>query len=311
MPLDKQQLIQENNTNFPNNNSQFITPALLRQFNADMIDSMQLTQSMSEYAKLNAANQFTGNQTITGNLNVTGVISASVLYVQTETASVIYSSGSNQLGDELTDVQTLSGSVKIQGTLLLNGQPISTSSVSVDTGSLVTTASFNQYTQSTDLRLNSLETNSASVNVSISNLNQTTASLNTSVTALNQFTASQNLLNGTFATTGSNTFTGNQIIDRASKLYTNGIYWTDVTAGFNNLEIINQGGGNLDFASLNGGRMRVVNTPLQLTGSVLSSNSDISTSANIYAANLTGSGVTPEGTISSSAQIMQKILLLM
>ncbi len=171
MPLDKQQLIQENNTNFPNNNSQFITPALLRQFNADMIDSMQLTQSMSEYAKLNAANQFTGNQTITGNLNVTGVISASVLYVQTETASVIYSSGSNQLGDELTDVQTLSGSVKIQGTLLLNGQPISTSSVSVDTGSLVTTASFNQYTQSTNLRLNSLETNSASVNVSISNLN--------------------------------------------------------------------------------------------------------------------------------------------
>ncbi len=84
MPLDKQQLIQENNTNFPNNNTQFITPALLRQFNADMIDSMQLTQSMSEYAKLNAANQFTGNQTITGNLNVTGVISASVLYVQTE-----------------------------------------------------------------------------------------------------------------------------------------------------------------------------------------------------------------------------------
>ena len=42
-----------------------------------------------------------------------------------ETASVIFSTGSNQLGDELTDIQTLSGSVKIQGQLLINGIPLS------------------------------------------------------------------------------------------------------------------------------------------------------------------------------------------
>ena len=297
MSLNKQQLEAVNQANFPDNNSKFITPELLREFNTDMIDAIQLTGS---YATT-GSNTFVGNQTITGNLSVSGVISASVLYVQTETASVIYSSGSNQLGDELTDIQTLSGSVKIQGQLLINGVPL-TSGSTTDTGSLVTTASFNAYTQSTDLRLNSLETNSASVNVSISNLNGTTASLNTSVTALNQFTQSQAALNGTFATTGSNTFTGNQIIDRASKLYTNGIYWTDVTAGFNNLEIINQGGGNLDLAALNGGKVRIVNTPLVLTGSALSSSNDISTSANIYGANLTGSTL-PAGVISSSAQI--------
>ena len=298
MSLNKQQLEAVNQANFPDNNSKFITPELLREFNTDMIDAIQLTGS---YATT-GSNTFVGNQTITGNLSVSGVISASVLYVQTETASVIYSSGSNQLGDELTDIQTLSGSVKIQGQLLINGVPL-TSGSTTDTGSLVTTASFNAYTQSTNLRLNSLETNSASVNVSISNLNGTTASLNTSVTALNQFTQSQAALNGTFATTGSNTFTGNQVIDRAYKLYTNGIYWTDVTAGFNNLEIINQGGGNLDLAALNGGKVRIVNTPLVLTGSALSSSNDISTSANIYAANLTGSGVLPAGVISSSAQI--------
>ena len=298
MPLNKQQLEVVNQTNFPDNNSKLITPALLRDFNTDMIDAIQLTGS---YATT-GSNAFVGNQTITGNLSVSGVISASVLYVQTETASVIYSSGSNQLGDELTDIQTLSGSVKIQGQLLINGIPL-TSGSTTDTGSLVTTASFNAYTQSTNLRLNSLETNSASVNVSISNLNQATASLNTSVTALNQFTQSQAALNGTFATTGSNTFTGNQIIDRASKLYTNGIYWTDVTAGFNNLEIINQGGGNLDFASLNGGKIRFVSSSVNFLNSPISSSNDISTSANIYAANLTGSATIPAGTISSSAQI--------
>jgi uncharacterized coiled-coil protein SlyX len=290
MALNKQQLEVVNQTNFPDNNTQLITPALLRDFNTDMIDAIQLTGS---YATT-GSNTFVGNQTITGNLNVSGVISASVLYVQTETASVIYSSGSNQLGDELTDIQTLSGSVRVQGSLTVNGTPVLTSSA--DLTGFVTTSSFNAYTQSANQRLTSLETNSASVNVSITNLNQTTASLNTSVTNINQFTQSQAALNGTFATTGSNTFTGNQIIDRASKLYTNGIYWTDVTAGFNNLEIINQGGGNLDLAALNGGKVRIVNTPLVLTGSALSSSNDISTSANVYGANLTG-------TISSSAQI--------
>ena len=37
--LSKQALKVENNTNFPNNNTGYITPALLREFNTDMIDS--------------------------------------------------------------------------------------------------------------------------------------------------------------------------------------------------------------------------------------------------------------------------------
>jgi hypothetical protein len=295
MPLNKQQLEVVNQTNFPNNNGQLITPALLRDFNSDIIEAIQLTGS---YATT-GANTFVGNQTITGDLTVSGVISASVLHVQYETASVIFSTGSNQLGDELTDTQTLSGSVKVQGSLTVNGVPVLTGSVSVDTGSLVTTASFNAYTASNNQRVSSLEANSASVNISITNVNAATASLFTSVNSLNSFTASQLILNGQYATTGSNTFTGNQVIDRASKLYTNGIYWTDVTAGFNNLEIINQGGGNLDFASLNNGKIRFVSSSVNFLNSPISSSNDISTSANIYAANLTGSTL-PSGLLSSS-----------
>ena len=286
MPLNKQQLLQENVTNFPNNNDQLITPQLLREFNADMIDAMQLTQSMSEYAVLNGGNTFVGNQTMTGNLNVSGIISASVLHVQYETASVIFSTGSNQLGDELTDIQTLSGSVKIEGQLLINGIPL-TSGSTTNTGSLVTTASFNAYTSSNNQRVSSLEAN--------------TASVNTSITNLNSFTASQSSLNGTFATTGSNTFTGNQIIDKTKALYTNALYWTSSEVGYTNLEIINQGGGNLDFASLNGGKMRVVSTPLILTGSAISSSNDISTSANIYGANLTGSTINTASLVTTAS----------
>ena len=63
----------------------------------------------------------------------------------------------------------------------------------VNTGSLVSTASFNAYTSSTNNRLNNLENTSASVNVSISNLNSTTQSLNTSITNLNASSASQQI----------------------------------------------------------------------------------------------------------------------
>jgi hypothetical protein len=62
----------------------------------------------------------------------------------------------------------------------------------IDTGSLVTTASFNSYTQSTNIRLNNLESTSASVNVSISNLNSTTSSFATSISNLNSNSASVN-----------------------------------------------------------------------------------------------------------------------
>jgi hypothetical protein len=97
------------------------------------------------------SNTFIGNQIVSGNVNIAGNItaeSASFLYLRTiyETASIIFSSGSNQLGDELIDVQTLSGSVKVQGDLTVNGVPVQTSSF--DASGYLLTSSFNTYTQS-------------------------------------------------------------------------------------------------------------------------------------------------------------------
>ena len=77
--LTKQQLQVENNTNFPNNTTGYITPALLREFNSDMINSTVNQTDYSEdsasfsnrinFATLDTAslattgsNHFTGNQ---------------------------------------------------------------------------------------------------------------------------------------------------------------------------------------------------------------------------------------------------------
>jgi hypothetical protein len=64
------------------------------------------------------SNVFNGTQTISGSLNVTGEItalSASITYLETiyQTSSIIFSSGSNILGDEASDTQTLNGTVNI------------------------------------------------------------------------------------------------------------------------------------------------------------------------------------------------------
>jgi hypothetical protein len=108
----------------------------------------------------------------------------------------------NGLTNTLQTVQTGDGDnsplqlsltqVNITGSLTVNGQPIS-----VDTGSLVTTASFNAYT--------------SSVNTHLAGLDVETGSL-------------QNQING-LATTGSNVFVGNQTI--TGSLYQSGTFYAD------------------------------------------------------------------------------------
>ena len=107
----------------------------------------------------------------------------------------------------------------------------------INTGSLVTTASFNSYTSSNNQRVSSLESATASLNTSVTNLNSATSSLFTSASlALTTASVSGTTMtftkgNGTtfnvtlptgsgggtidtasFATTGSNTFRGDQIV---------------------------------------------------------------------------------------------------
>ena len=97
------------------------------------------------------SNNFVGQQNINGSVNVTGSVnitgtvtatSASFQYVTTtyETASVIYSSGSNQFGDASNDTQTLYGTVNLpNGPLVITGSVTSTTGFN---GNLTGTASY-------------------------------------------------------------------------------------------------------------------------------------------------------------------------
>ena len=114
--------------------------------------------------------EFSGSIIHTGSLDVLGDITASgnikatignfdtlntrVLHVTEESASVIFSSGSNILGDEASDVQTLNGTVNIPNLEFLAGNVVDT-----------------------DTRINNLNTFTSSQESINSNLNTFSASV--------------------------------------------------------------------------------------------------------------------------------------
>ena len=78
------------------------------------------------FARTDVANTFSATQTINADLFVSGTINAYKINTTIESSSVIFSSGSNILGDSTSDRQTLNGTVIISGSQQVTG------SVSVD-----------------------------------------------------------------------------------------------------------------------------------------------------------------------------------
>jgi len=214
-------------------------------YNFAVSGSEDITGSLWVRDKITATDISASNSISASNLYVRGRISAYELDVTIESSSIIFTSGSNILGDEANvDTQTLigrvivSGSLEVTGSTRINGNVDSTGSLKVTSDISSSTISgignVTLYSQSVDSRLDLLEnfsssqykadsasfqsqitTNSASFAAYSSSLVATFATnayVNSVSQSLNTFTASQDFKNTTFATTGSNSFNGNQII---------------------------------------------------------------------------------------------------
>jgi hypothetical protein len=79
--------------------------------NADKLDNYQA----SAFARLSASNIFSGSQTITGNLDISGRLTALEYYTQYVSSSIIYTSGSTQFGNSNDDLHSFSGSIFVSG----------------------------------------------------------------------------------------------------------------------------------------------------------------------------------------------------
>ena len=191
--------------------------------------------------------------TINGNLTVNGTASIAFLNVTYESASVIYSSGSNQFGDASNDTQTLWGTVDIK-----TGPVLVTGSLNVSggiTGSLLGTASY---------ATNALSSSYA-LTASFAQNAQTASYYNETDPVFVAKSAS-------LATTGSNIFRGNQTV--TGSLFTTGsntlIGSTTLTGSLNITGSTTQIGNN----SLLG------NTTL--SGSIIISGSTVTPTIQIY-----------------------------
>jgi hypothetical protein len=103
-----------------------------------------------------------------GNIFVQGGIEATYIKTIYETSSVIYSSGSNQLGDALSDNQILSGSTFVEGQLYVNKLNVTDQFAAINT-----------FTASTDQKLTSLISKTGSYATTGSNTFVDTQTINT------------------------------------------------------------------------------------------------------------------------------------
>lgn len=214
--------------------------------NLEVSGATTLTGSLVVSNAITASNMF-----LTNDLIVSGTLFANKVVTLIESSSIIFSSGSNILGDSVLDTQTLNGTIIMSGSSSLTGSMGITDNLSIGgnftaTGNISSStlsgvgnvtlysASVNNrltflegpFSTSVDLRLDQLEAFSSSLQtnfVTTVELTQTASFLQNQIdqklftSSFNSYTQSTdnrlNVIETTFATTGSNTFNGNQTIN--------------------------------------------------------------------------------------------------
>jgi len=226
--ISKQALKVDNTQSFPNNSTGYITPALLRAFNDNVIDStvnqtVYTADSSSWNQQITALETFTGSQQ--PSFTALNAFTASQLTVNSGVNVFTQSANSSitQLNAATASLQNFTSSIN---QIIVNGSSIGTStrfffngfvsasiipnvdgaiaSITVlSDGSKLNTGSFNAYTASTAA---SQSLFSASVSTSLTNLNSFTASQNTfnsSATAsIQELLNLSSSLSGGYATQG-------------------------------------------------------------------------------------------------------------
>jgi predicted Fe-Mo cluster-binding NifX family protein len=153
----------------------------------------------TQWSATTASNTFIGNQTINGNVVVTGKLTAQEVHTEITSASIIFESGSTIFGNTADDTHTFTGTININGNVVGNAPLDFTSqSLNIATGSYnrfydvtssvhFTTASLNTQTGSQQLINVQNSTVTSSLNLATASLNFTTGALNIASGSYNRF----------------------------------------------------------------------------------------------------------------------------
>jgi hypothetical protein len=202
--------------------SSIIVP-LVHDGTTNKLNLSQIAHYTSQWsAKTGSANTFTGNQSVIGNVDISGKLTVNSIEAVYETSSILYTSGSTQIGDQITDVHTIVGTINLNGLALgtneLMAQTASQAAVNLRISS--TTGSINTTTSSFDLVFLGISSVTGSINVQSSSqdlvnrgissvtgaINTTTSSFDSEFGKIGSTTASLH-----FTTSSLNAFTGSII----------------------------------------------------------------------------------------------------
>ncbi len=134
-----------------------------------------------------AGNTFAGPQIINNNVTITGRLTVTEVVAQYETASILFSTGSTKLGDEITDKHEFTGSTNITGSLIVNGANLTDFSASNST-------TFTNFSSSNSSRITELSSSNSSYNTTFSSSNSTT---------FTNFSSSNSTYNTTFSSSNA------------------------------------------------------------------------------------------------------------
>ena len=183
------------------------------------VDNGQLVQNgigspLTGSINLSGSLHVTGSQTVGGDLTVTGDVKARAFITELTQSTVLYKSGSTAFGDDATDTHSFSGSVTMHNSLALgNYSNVSASLDAAEDAIVANSASAHTHRVALDTIL------SASVDAHLdANITALSASVDTHLDArLSSVSgafattqATQDSTLATLASTGSNTYTGDQ-----------------------------------------------------------------------------------------------------
>jgi len=205
--------------------------------NVDIDGNLDISGSFTHTGSLDVLGDITASGNIKATIGNFDTVNARLLNITEESASVIFSSGSNVLGDDETDRQDLIGQVIVSGTLGVEGNAAFTGSLTVSneisSSTIAGLGNATQYSQSVDTKITTLsssvdsrlddleffssseyQTDSASFDTRIDQLELDTGSQDGRLDNLENFTASQETINGFYNqhTQSLNAFTSSQLV---------------------------------------------------------------------------------------------------
>lgn len=228
-----------------------------------------------------------GSAEITNNLTVNGRLTAEEYHVSFVSSSVLYESGSTKFGDSSDDTHLFTGSIKISGSILLNGTTVGTGKLDETTfesftssyldvsssldgrvgdlesfsssldNSFVSETEFGSHTSSINGRVDDLETESGSIR---GDFNLFTSSYTDVSTSIDSRLDSLETLSGSFTGSFSGSFTGD-----GTNLY------NIPASGVTGLNLTQIADGSVTASVSNANGLRV-NSKTEITGSLIVTN---------------------------------------